>query len=267
MNILIFIASLQIKLFSIFQIRKLFFVVIIIFFKIYWDDSPKFSKPWENKFSVRDFRMIVDGWHGWYFHLDCFVADNFVAGLLEEENTISFLSFLKGFKSSAPTRVWTRGPASDSKSSVITTRLKGPDQSDWSIMHPIYIYTSYFSSRTTTLLHATMKHLYQMFRNYFITLLYCSQTLFDSVDTASPLGSDGSHLGHGTKCSRGRNRHENFPVECPDRGLNPRPSDSKSGVIATRLKCLDQLDWSVMHPIYLYTSYFASRTTTVVFLS
>ena len=27
-------------------------------------------------------------------HLDCFVADNFVAGLLEEETTISFLSFL-----------------------------------------------------------------------------------------------------------------------------------------------------------------------------
>ena len=35
--------------------------------------------------------MIVDGW---YFHLDCFVADNCVAVLLEEENSISFLSFL-----------------------------------------------------------------------------------------------------------------------------------------------------------------------------
>ena len=38
--------------------------------------------------------MIVDGWDGWYFHLDCFVVDNFVSGFLEEENTISFLSFL-----------------------------------------------------------------------------------------------------------------------------------------------------------------------------
>ena len=26
-----------------------------------WDDSPKFSKTWEKKFSVRDFKMIVDG--------------------------------------------------------------------------------------------------------------------------------------------------------------------------------------------------------------
>ena len=94
MNILIFIALLQIKLFSIFQIRKLF---CLIFFKIYRDDSPKFSKTWENKFSVRDFKMIVDGWDGRYFHLDCFVADNFVAGLLEEENTILFLSFLSVF--------------------------------------------------------------------------------------------------------------------------------------------------------------------------
>ena len=66
MNILIFIALLQIKLFSIFQIRKLFY---LIFFKIYWDDSSKFSKKWENKR---------------YFHLECFVADNFVAGLCEE---------------------------------------------------------------------------------------------------------------------------------------------------------------------------------------
>ena len=81
---------------------------------------------------------------------------------------------------------------------VITTRLKGPDQLNWSIMHPIYLYTLYFASRTTTFLHATMKHLYQLFRNYFIYF----QALFDSVDTASPLGSDGSHPDHGTKCSR-----------------------------------------------------------------
>ena len=38
--------------------------------------------------------MIVDGWDGWYFHLDCFVADNFNAGLLEEENTHFFLFYL-----------------------------------------------------------------------------------------------------------------------------------------------------------------------------
>ena len=91
MNILIFLALLQIKLFSIFRIRKLFW---LIFLKIYWDDSPGTIHPnfkWGNKFSVRDFKMIVDGW---YFHLDCFVADNCVAVLLEEENSISFLSFL-----------------------------------------------------------------------------------------------------------------------------------------------------------------------------
>ena len=88
-NILVFIALLQIKLFSIFQIRKLF---CLIFFNIYWDDSSKFSKSGRT-ISVRDFKMIVDGWDGWYFQLDCFVADNFVSGLLEEENTVSCLPF------------------------------------------------------------------------------------------------------------------------------------------------------------------------------
>ena len=76
--------------------RKLFCLIV---FKIYRDDSPgtihpKFKKTWENKFSVRDFKMIVDGW---YFNLNCFVADNFVADLLEDGNTISFLSFLFWF--------------------------------------------------------------------------------------------------------------------------------------------------------------------------
>ena len=92
MNILIFIALLQIKLFSIFQIRKLLFNFLQnLLGRFTWDESPKFSKKWENKFSVRDFKLIVDGWH---FHLNCFVVDNFVVRLLEEENTISFLSFL-----------------------------------------------------------------------------------------------------------------------------------------------------------------------------
>ena len=35
------------------------------------------------------FKMIVDGWH---FYLDCFVADNFVAGLFEENYISLFLS-------------------------------------------------------------------------------------------------------------------------------------------------------------------------------
>ena len=70
-------------------------------------------------------------------------------------------------------------------------RLKGPDQLDWSIMHPIYLYTLHFASRTTTFLQSTIKHLYQMFRNYFIY----SQAIFDSVDTASPLCSDGNQPG------------------------------------------------------------------------
>ena len=75
-------------------------------------------------------------------------------------------------------------------------------------MHPIYLYTLYFANRITIFLHATMEHLYQMFRTYFIY----SQALFDSVDIASPLGSDSSHPGHGTKCSRRRNRplNKNF---------------------------------------------------------
>ena len=51
--------------------------------------------------------------------------------------------------------------------------------------------TLYLASRTTTFLHATMKHLYQMFKNYFIY----SQALSDSVDTALLLGSEGSHPG------------------------------------------------------------------------
>ena len=75
-NILIFIALLQIKLFSIFQIRKLFCLIV---FKIYWYDSPKF--PNFQKSGRTSLKMIVDGWS---FHLDCWVDDNFVAGLLEE---------------------------------------------------------------------------------------------------------------------------------------------------------------------------------------
>ena len=52
LHILIFIALLQIKLFSLFQIRKLFG---LIFFKIYWDDSlgtihPNFQKSGRTSF-------------------------------------------------------------------------------------------------------------------------------------------------------------------------------------------------------------------------
>ena len=64
--------------------------------------------------------------------------------------------------------------------------------------------------RTTTLLHPTMKHLYQMFST--IPRLFC-----DPVAIASPLGSDGSHPGHGTTCSRRRNRpvKKIFPSSAP----------------------------------------------------
>ena len=55
-NILIFIALWQIKFVSIFQIRKLF---CLIFFKIYWGDSPKF--PNFQKSGRTSFKMIVDG--------------------------------------------------------------------------------------------------------------------------------------------------------------------------------------------------------------
>ena len=61
----------------------------------------------------------------------------------------------------------------------------------------LIIYTSL--CRATTLLHPIMKHLYQMFST--IPRLFC-----DSVAIASPLGSNGSHPGHGTKCSRRKNR-------------------------------------------------------------
>ena len=64
--------------------------------------------------------------------------------------------------------------------------------------------------RATTLLHPTMKHLYQMFAT--IPRLFC-----DSVAIASPLGSDGSHPGHSTTCSRRRNRpvKKVFPSSAP----------------------------------------------------
>ena len=129
-------------------------------------------------------------------------------------------------------------------------------------MHPVYLYTLYFASHTTTFLHATLKHLYQMFRNYFIY----SQALFNSVGTASPLGSDGSHPGHSNKCSRRRNRpvNKNFS-RVPRPGFEPTASGCLIGrhkFITTRLKGPDQLNWSIMHPIYLYTLYFAIHTTT-----
>ena len=51
----------------------------------------------------------------------------------------------------------------------------------------------------------------------------------------------------------------------PRSGREPRSLDSKSGVITTRLTGLGQLEWSIMHPIYLYTLYLASRTTSIVY--
>ena len=45
-----------------------------------------------SKFSIRDFKKIVVGLG--IFPLDWFVADNFVADLLEEEITVSYCSFL-----------------------------------------------------------------------------------------------------------------------------------------------------------------------------
>ena len=72
--------------------------------------------------------------------------------------------------------------------------------------------------RATTLLHPTMKHLYQMFST--IPRLFC-----DSVAIASPLGSDGSHPGHGTTCSRRRNRpvKKIFPSSAPTRDRTRYP--------------------------------------------
>ena len=99
-------------------------------------------------------------------------------------------------KTSSQVPLLGREPKSiDSISGDITTRLKGLDQLDWSIIH---LYTLYFASLTTSFLHATMKHLYQMFRNYLIYF----QALSDSVDTASPFGSDGGHHEPGTLLGR-----------------------------------------------------------------
>ena len=53
--------------------------------------------------------MLVDWWDWLYFHLDCFVANNFVAGLLEEENTNSFLSFLFCFHCFVFSKLTARG--------------------------------------------------------------------------------------------------------------------------------------------------------------
>ena len=67
MNILIFIALLQIKLFSIIPDKKtvLFNCLPNLLGRFTWDDSPNFFKrKWEDKFFVRDFKMIGDGWMG-----------------------------------------------------------------------------------------------------------------------------------------------------------------------------------------------------------
>ena len=64
--------------------------------------------------------------------------------------------------------------------------------------------------RATTLLHPTMKHLYQMFST--IPRLFC-----DSVAIASPLAPTVVILAPGTKCSRRRNRpvKKIFPSSAP----------------------------------------------------
>ena len=72
MNILIFIALLQIKLLSIIPGKKtvLFNFLPNLLGRFRWDDSPNlFKKKWENKFFVWDFKMIVDGWMGDIFIL------------------------------------------------------------------------------------------------------------------------------------------------------------------------------------------------------
>ena len=66
-NILIFTALLQIKLFSIFQIRKLF---CLIFIKIYWNNSPgmihpNFRKGGWTSFPLEILKWCVDVWNGW----------------------------------------------------------------------------------------------------------------------------------------------------------------------------------------------------------
>ena len=50
---------------------------------------------------------------------------------------------------------------------------------------------------------------------------------------------------------------DNFVQDPARAGLEPRSPGWKSGVI-TRLKGPDQLDWSIMHPIYCNTKYFAA---------
>ena len=56
-----------------------------------------------------------------------------------------------------------------------------------------------------------------------------------------------------------------FPIKCPGQCLISRPLDPKAAVTTIRLKGQDQLEWSVLCPIYMclltYYLYLASYTT------
>ena len=96
----------------------------------------------------------------------------------------------KIFPSSAPTRIKPGTPGSVIEHHNHEAKRSGPVRlviySPCIFTYILIICTSL--CRATTLLHPTMKHLYQMFS--IIPRLFC-----DSVAIASPLSSDGSHPG------------------------------------------------------------------------
>ena len=137
-----------------------------------------------------------------------------------------------------------------------TTRLKAPDRLDWSVMRVIYIFTHLFG-RSVTLLHPTIKQLYEMFRN-------CGCCFFYSVAIAPPLGSNGNHPGTRHQCCSRRKICEEISSGVPRSEIELRTLGSQSEHTTTRLKGPDQLDLSLC-TLYIFT-YIDCSTTLHIYM-
>ena len=78
---------------------------------------------------------------------------------------------------------------------------------------------------TTSLLHPTMKHLYQMFRNYFYFILLFPGSFVTLLPLYRPWAQTVVILAPGTKCCRRRNRlvKKIFPSSAPTRNQTRYP--------------------------------------------